>query len=102
MATYLITGALRGLGLSIAKELLSRPASETKLVIVTGRKSSSSLNDLESKYSGRVAFVQMEMNEASVKKAAAEVEKILGGSGLDVLINNAGVMPYTPEGVGAM
>ena len=97
MATYLITGALRGLGLALTKELLSRPASEVKMVITTARKSNQAFEDLESASSGRVAFVQMELNEASVKRAATEVEKVLGDSGLDVLINNAGVMDYTPS-----
>jgi hypothetical protein len=26
----------------------------------------------------------------------------VGGKGLDVLLNNAGIMPYTPEGIAGM
>ena len=102
MSTYLITGALRGLGLALTKELLSKPASEVKMVITTGRKSNQTVEELASKYPDRVAFVQMELNESSVKQAAAQAEKIVGDAGLDVLINNAGVMPHTPDGVATM
>ena len=95
MSTYLITGALRGLGLGLVKELLSRPASEVKTVIATARKSNQAYGELSSKYENRVQFIQMELNEASIKQAASEAQKILGDGGLDILINNAGVMPFT-------
>jgi NAD(P)-dependent dehydrogenase (short-subunit alcohol dehydrogenase family) len=97
MTTYLITGALRGIGLALTQALLTKPASEVKLVIAAARKRNHVYEDLSAKHAGRVAFVQMELNQASVKNAAEEVEKILQGGGLDVLVNNAGVLPITPS-----
>ncbi|KAI9873076.1 MAG: hypothetical protein M1823_008013 [Watsoniomyces obsoletus] len=97
MATYLITGALRGIGLTLTQALLTKPASEVKLVIAAARKRNQVYEDLSAKHADRVAFVQMELNQTSVKNAAEEVEKILQGGGLDVLVNNAGVLPITPS-----
>lgn len=39
------------------------------------------------------------LSEESVQKATEQVEKSLGGKGLDVLINGVGIMPFAPEGV---
>ena len=51
----------------------------------------------------RVVVVKLDVtNEASIKQAAAEVEAKLEGKGLDVLINNAGVCQYAPDGVKSM
>jgi NAD(P)-dependent dehydrogenase (short-subunit alcohol dehydrogenase family) len=38
----------------------------------------------------------------SLDTAAAQVDKLLGGKGLDVLINNAGVMPFALNGIASM
>lgn len=102
MATYFITGALRGLGLGLSKALLARPESEVKTVITAARKSNQAFQDLKGEYGDRVQFVEMELNEPSIKKAAAEVDRVVGDSGLDVVINNAGVMPWTAGGVAEM
>lgn len=51
--------------------------------------------------SGRVINIVIDniSSKSSVSKAVQEVEKHLNGNGLDVLINNAGMMPVTPEGM---
>jgi NAD(P)-dependent dehydrogenase (short-subunit alcohol dehydrogenase family) len=41
-------------------------------------------------------------NESDIAHAVKHVESVLGSRGLDVLINNAGVMPITPGDVQAM
>ena len=55
------------------------------------------------KSGGRAKYIQLDAtNEASIKKAAIQAEQILGEKGLDVLINNAGMLKYTPGGITSM
>jgi NAD(P)-dependent dehydrogenase (short-subunit alcohol dehydrogenase family) len=103
MASYLITGCSRGLGLAITSHLLSFPTSEVGTIIATSRSESSALKDIMLKSRGRVKYIQLDaVNEASIKKAATQVEQTLGVRGLDVLINNAGMLKFTPEGIASM
>jgi NAD(P)-dependent dehydrogenase (short-subunit alcohol dehydrogenase family) len=103
MATFFITGASRGLGLAIVRELASFPASEVSKVIASARGDAPALDELAQTSSGRVVTIKLDVtDQASIKKAAAEVETKLEGKGLDVLINNAGVMLYASAGVKSM
>ncbi|KAG6843073.1 hypothetical protein H0H93_002320 [Arthromyces matolae] len=100
MSTYLITGASRGIGLELAKILTSLPSTEVSLVFATTRQSQpTTLQELAKSTLGRVVPVQMDPNDpASVKAAVEQVGRVVkdkGGKGLDVLINNSGVMDYT-------
>ncbi|KFY89079.1 hypothetical protein V500_05955 [Pseudogymnoascus sp. VKM F-4518 (FW-2643)] len=100
MASYLITGASRGFGLAIARELASRPATHVGKVIASARGDSADLDELAKSSSGRVVVVKLDVtNRESIKQAATEVEAKLEGKGLDVLINNAGVCQYAADGV---
>ncbi|KAJ5115026.1 hypothetical protein NUU61_000785 [Penicillium alfredii] len=103
MASYLITGTSRGIGLKITSILASKPASEVSVVFAASRTESDALKKLIANSSGRVKFINIEVtNEESVKKAASEVKQVVGEKGLDVLLNNAGVMPYSPDGIETM
>lgn len=103
MASFLITGASRGFGLALARELVSRPASEVSKIIATARKPSAELENVAEGSSGRVSVVTFDVtNEASIKKAVPEIETVLGSKGLDVLINNAGVALYSMDGTKSM
>jgi NAD(P)-dependent dehydrogenase (short-subunit alcohol dehydrogenase family) len=116
MASYLITGANRGIGLELVTQLAQAPSSQVSIVFAASRQSepsnaSSPLQNLIDTSSGRVVHVPMVItSRASLDKAAAEVEahlaKLGDGSGdtkgLDVLINNAGVMPLSPQGIAMM
>ncbi|TVY84087.1 putative oxidoreductase [Lachnellula suecica] len=103
MASYLVTGASRGLGFEMVRQLASLPTSEVSQVFATARGDAPALQELVQNSSGRVVIVKLDStNEASVKQAATAVGAALSGKGLDVLINNAGVMPYSPEGVVTM
>lgn len=104
MASCLITGTARGLGLAMVAHLSSLPAAQIGLIIATSRSEAPALNEIISKSSGGVVFVQLDtIDEASIKSAVTRVESILGSKGLDVLINNAGIMGgFTPKGVADM
>lgn len=103
MASYLITGASRGLGFELTRQLLSLPASQVNKVFATTRADAPGLAELAQKSSGRLVVVKLDVTkEATIKEAAKEVEADLAGRGLDVLINNAGKMPWTPNGVATM
>lgn len=103
MATYLITGASRGIGLALITYLASLPDSMVKTVIGTHRDQSPALKDLEQKHCGRVLTVPMEVtNEDSIKEAARLIQAKLEGQGIDYLVNNAGVMPVSPQGIESM
>ncbi|KAK4107249.1 NAD(P)-binding protein [Canariomyces notabilis] len=104
MATYLITGASRGLGLTIASILASQPESAVATIFAAARRDNSAqLKELREKHPGRVKFVQLDVSDdKSVEEAARSVEQELNGKGLDVLINNAGVMPWIHGGIEKM
>jgi NAD(P)-dependent dehydrogenase (short-subunit alcohol dehydrogenase family) len=104
MANYLITGCSRGLGLGLATELSTMPASTIGTIFATARSSTPSLESLVTNSKGRVVFVKLDTTkESSITEAVKHVERIPGPKGgLDVLINNAGVMPFTPGEVQEM
>lgn len=99
MTSYLITGTSRGLGLSFVKYLLS--SSETGTVIATARSQSPALKEISD---SRLHFLQLDVGDnKSIEQATSKAEELLGSKGLDVLINNAGVMSaFTPNGVSTM
>ncbi|KAL4945721.1 hypothetical protein BDV06DRAFT_229930 [Aspergillus oleicola] len=104
MASYLITGASRGLGLALATELSGCARSEVGLVFATSRqKDPAGLRSLSEKSSGRVVPVELDPNEPESLKAGVEfVQRTLqekGKKGLDVLVNNSGVGPFTQGGI---
>lgn len=103
MASYLITGCSRGLGLALAHCLSSFPKSEVSIIFVTSRKGSAALIELIDRHSGRVDFVSLDvLSEVSIKAAVNSVEQRLSSSGLDVLVNNVGIMGTAPGGAPAM
>jgi NAD(P)-dependent dehydrogenase (short-subunit alcohol dehydrogenase family) len=100
MSSYLITGCSRGIGLSLTSLLAAFPTSAVGTIFATTRSDSNALTQLAEKHSGRVFIVKLDTNDkASIVKAAPEVEQKLNGKGLDVLINNAGIMDWIPDGV---
>jgi len=103
MAAYLITGASRGIGLELTRQLVALPASQVSKVFATTRADAPALSEVAEKSSGRVVIVKLDASkQETIKQAATEVEANLAGKGLDVLINNAGIMPWTPNGVVTM
>ena len=100
MTSYLVTGANRGLGLALVKQLASQ--SET-LVFAAARNSSAELTKLAESSHDKVVLIEVEVTKPdSIAIAVKTIEKQLGNNGLDVLINNAGVQPFTSGGAPEM
>ncbi|MEO1429546.1 MAG: SDR family oxidoreductase [Cyanobacteria bacterium J06632_19] len=80
MATYLVTGANRGIGLEYCRQLKQRGDN----VIAVCRSMSDELKDLD---------VQVETDvDITTESSVAQLVKKLDGKTLDVLINNAGIV----------
>ena len=87
-----VTGAGGGLGRDIALGL----AAKGYLVFGTAM-STAEVRDLKEASGGRVNLTVCDMTkEESVKACAREVSDALGDSGLDILINNAGILTPGP------
>lgn len=98
MASYLVTGSSRGLGLAMVAHLANSSPSDARVIFATARSQTADLKELIEKYTGRVVYVEMDTtNQASVDKAVKAVEIQLGDRGLDYLINNAGIGGFAPE-----
>ncbi|KAJ5667691.1 Short-chain dehydrogenase/reductase SDR [Penicillium maclennaniae] len=104
MASYLVTGSSRGLGLALVSRLASLPKTEVARIIATARQDNSHrLQELVNASSGRVEFVKLDVTDkTSVEEAMKSVEQKLQGQGLDYLINNAGVMDSSNHGLEGM
>lgn len=87
MATVLITGASRGLGLEFARQYAA--AGWTVLATARDPARSAPLTALAAASEGRVATWALDVTDAAAVSALAER---LAGTAVDVLINNAGTM----------
>lgn len=100
MASYLITGSSRGIGLELVTQLSKLPASEVGTVFASARSETPAITNLIKTSAGRVMFVQLDNTaESSIKSAVEKVTEHVKGEGLDVLINNAGVMWESGPGI---
>lgn len=87
MSTALITGGNRGLGRAVAEALASRGAR-----VVIGARDAEAGAAAAAQIGGGAMSLQLDVTDpASVRSAAAWAEEAVGG--IDVLINNAGVLP---------
>jgi NAD(P)-dependent dehydrogenase (short-subunit alcohol dehydrogenase family) len=104
MSSYAITGTSRGIGLSLVTLLAARPANEVRFIAAAARSKSPALQKLIELYPDRVIFVPLDVTrKESAETATRAVEQALGpDGGIDVLINNAGVMTFTPGGIQEM
>ncbi|GCB17171.1 C-factor [Aspergillus awamori] len=95
MASYLVTGSTRGIGFELVRQLSEKSPSEVSTIIATSRSVNASLQDLADRHPGRVVLVPLDVTvPESIQKAAQTVESIMGDKGLDVLINNAGIVGW--------
>jgi NAD(P)-dependent dehydrogenase (short-subunit alcohol dehydrogenase family) len=97
MATILITGASRGLGLEFTRQYLT----EGWAVIAACRNPGAArgLRDLELKSKGALTVVEIDVTDgASVKRAAGRLQ----GRAIDVLVNGAGVYGGSGQRLGSL
>ena len=97
MATILITGASRGLGLEFTRQYLA----EGWTVIAACRNPGAArgLQDLEAKSNGALTVVELEVTDgASVKRAAGRLQ----GRAIDVLVNGAGIYGGSGQKLGSL
>lgn len=98
MASYLVSGSSRGLGLAMIAHLANSSPSDARVIFATARSETPDLKELIEKSSGRVVYTEMDTtDQASVDKAVKAVEIQLGERGLDYLVNNAGVGGFAPD-----
>nr|XP_021396702.1 uncharacterized protein LOC110476222 [Lonchura striata domestica] len=95
VCSVLVTGANRGLGLGLVQHFLRLP-NPPQWIFATCRdpngQRAQELQNLASKHPNLVIIGLEVANPASIKAAAAKVGEHLGGSGLNLLINNAGIV----------
>lgn len=84
--------------------LAARPVSQVRFIAATARSTTPDLQALTEKHPGRVVFVPLNVTDQdSVQAAVVTVGEALGSNtGLDCLINNAGVLSWTPGGAPEM
>ncbi|OAL23532.1 hypothetical protein AYO20_10977 [Fonsecaea nubica] len=104
MSAYLVTGAGRGLGLEFVNQLSKLPEDQVSTIFAATRSApSDALSELITRSHGKVVHLPMVITDKdSIKRAVSQVDETLAGKGLDVLINNAGVMPWTMNGIETM
>lgn len=87
MTVALITGSNRGLGRAVARELADRG-----LTVVVGARDEAAGQETAAEIGKGATSVRLDVTDAaSIRAAAAWIEERHGG--LDVLVNNAGVLP---------
>lgn len=92
MTSYLITGTSRGIGLELARQLVE---SNAEITIFAAARSTTApgFQQLLERHPTQIIHVPLEVtSEDSIKAAVSLVSSKLNGKGLDVLINNAGVL----------
>ncbi|KAF2763105.1 NAD(P)-binding protein [Pseudovirgaria hyperparasitica] len=104
MASYLITGTSRGLGLELVSQLAARPVEDVRLIIATARNTEAgALQTLATEHKHRIELLSLDVtSQESISAAVKQVETLLGGKGLDVLVNNAGVCTYITGAIDQM
>ncbi|VUC36367.1 unnamed protein product [Clonostachys rosea] len=100
MASYLISGSSRGLGLTMVAELAAKPASDISKIFAAVRTETDEVKQLAADHPGRVELISMDAtSEDSIRAAVARVEQSLAGQGLDVLVNVAGMSSLALGGI---
>ena len=96
MRTALITGANKGIGYEVARQLAAKGFHE--FVGARNRKAGSSAADEIAKRSGSANFLEIDVADSdSVTTAAQEFAK--AADHLDVLVNNAGIIADGDDGI---
>ncbi|KAL4994919.1 hypothetical protein BDV10DRAFT_175759 [Aspergillus recurvatus] len=92
MPSYLVTGSSRGIGLELTRQLAN--SNDDTVVFASARSSNNPrFQELLRQLPERIVHVPLDVtDQASIKNAVGLITSKLDGKGLDVLINNAGVL----------
>jgi len=91
-STVFITGCNRGIGLELVRQFLGQEKAP-KHLFATCRKVSDELKELEAKHKN-LHIITLEVTDYdSFPSVVKQVEDIVGAEGLNLLINNAGMIP---------
>ncbi|KAK2916750.1 hypothetical protein QQF64_025338 [Cirrhinus molitorella] len=91
----LVTGANRGLGLEMVKQLLEAQCSKIFAACRdTDGPNSEVLREMAKKNPDVITLVKLDVSDpSSIKESAKKVGSLLGKNGLNLIINNAAVLP---------
>ncbi|XP_043091460.1 C-factor-like [Puntigrus tetrazona] len=92
----LITGANRGLGLETVKQL-TEDSVQKRHIFATCRDpdgpNSEELRDLAKKHPSVITIIRLDVDDpCSIKESSKKVGSLLGNGGLNLLVNNAGIV----------
>ncbi|XP_026329402.1 uncharacterized protein LOC113237243 [Hyposmocoma kahamanoa] len=91
MKSVLITGANRGLGLGMVKYLTKKNEGYQIFATCRNRNTSEELKQLEQE-NANLHILHLDVtNTSSFDEISSQIKKVVGGNGLNLLVNNAGV-----------
>ncbi|RPD56614.1 C-factor [Lentinus tigrinus ALCF2SS1-7] len=94
---WFITGTSRGIGLEMTRQLLQTP-SNTVVASCRNPSKADALRALAGVAQGKLHIVALDVVDfESIRKCAQEVSAIVGDTGIDYLVNNAGVASGGPD-----
>ena len=94
-SSVLITGSSRGLGLEFVKQLIRLPDPPLHIFATCRSPQSSSAHELQflASRNSNLHVFQLDVNEGpQIREVAAKVGELVGETGLNLLINNAGIL----------
>ncbi|KAL7277026.1 hypothetical protein ACG7TL_008870 [Trametes sanguinea] len=89
--TWLVTGASRGIGFELVRQLVASPQN---LVVAACRNpdKATALKALKDSAKGTLHIIQLDVSDFdSIRASVKQAQPILGDIGLDYLVNNAGI-----------
>ncbi len=92
LTNFFVRSANRGIGLEIVKQLIAVP---TNLVVAACRNpdKATALAELKKTAKGTLHLVQLDVSDFdNIRALPPKLEPILGATGLDYLISNAGIV----------
>ncbi|KAJ4394343.1 hypothetical protein N0V93_003560 [Gnomoniopsis smithogilvyi] len=93
---YLVTGANRGLGLGLVRQLLARP-NTTIIATVRSEQAATMLREEMTPDQGNLYIIELDFSKVIAPESIRNMVDQVGVDHIDVLINNAGsVPPMTP------